>query len=74
MYSLVLLLAVIVAVVAMAWLLNRISCPFCKSKNIAPKENNADHGFATLFECLRCSKTFHCLPLIYYRKADDKKK
>ena len=74
MSILVLLFAVVAALIIMAWLLNRISCPFCKSRNIAPKENDASHGFATLFECLnpKCRKTFQCLPLIYYLRADKK--
>lgn len=73
MSGLVLLLAVVVAVIIMALLLNKVACPFCKSKNIAPEENNVSHGFATLFECLKCGKTFHCLPLVYYRKTDKNK-
>ncbi|OGZ08022.1 MAG: hypothetical protein A2762_05200 [Candidatus Lloydbacteria bacterium RIFCSPHIGHO2_01_FULL_54_11] len=56
-----LLFLVLLAVVAMAWFLSRIVCPFCKNNRIVPKAGDGEHGFATYFECLACRKTFRLL-------------
>lgn len=66
------LLVVLFAVIAMVWLLNRISCPFCQSKTIVPKAGDAHHGYGTFFECLGCKKTFRLFSSIQHNAGDKK--